>query len=166
MNEDSEPNWLAGLVKGGEAMRRQLESIVQAAEQFAAGGPTRLFAQRIARAVDAGMRELLSAPECPVVHQATATLTGVGTMTAAATVTASGGLAMPRMGFAGQGTVQNPPSGPAERSVGQILALVLVAIFTSGLLGVQGPDRAAVDHYLTVIGFALSIALLIWNMDK
>jgi hypothetical protein len=54
-------------------------------------------------------------------------------------------------------------SGQAERSVGQILAMVLVAIVASGLLGVQGPDRAAVDHYLTVIGVALTISVLIWT---
>jgi len=34
MNEDSEPDWLAELAKGGEALRRQVEPIVQAAEQF------------------------------------------------------------------------------------------------------------------------------------
>jgi hypothetical protein len=30
-------------------------------------------------------------------------------------------------------------------------------------MGVQGPDRAAVDHYLTVIGVGLAVAVLIWN---
>ena len=40
MSEDSEPDWLAELAKGGEALRRQVEPIVQAAEQFAPGaGP-------------------------------------------------------------------------------------------------------------------------------
>lgn len=49
MNEDNEPDWTAELAKGGEAMRRQVEPIVKAAEQFvrdarrdafrAAGGP-------------------------------------------------------------------------------------------------------------------------------
>jgi hypothetical protein len=62
--------------------------------------------------------------------------------------------------------VQNPPDDQAERSIGQILALMLVAIIASGLLGVQGPDRAAVDHYLTVLSFALPIAVLIWSWNK
>jgi hypothetical protein len=89
-----------------------------------------------------------------------------GTVTAEAvpgTVTGTGELAMPAMGTSGQGTVEEPSSGHAERSIGQILALVLVLIAASGLLGVQGPDRAAVDHYLTVISLALPIALYIWN---
>jgi hypothetical protein len=36
MSEDKEPDWLGELAKGGEAMRRQMESIVQSAEQLAA----------------------------------------------------------------------------------------------------------------------------------
>jgi hypothetical protein len=44
--------------------------------------------------------------------------------------------------------------------------LVLVAIVASGLLGVQGPDRAAVDHYLTVMSVALPVAVLIWNKQN
>jgi hypothetical protein len=81
-------------------------------------------------------------------------------------ITGSGGVALPRMSFGGQGTVQNPRTGQTERRVGQILALVLVAIAAAGLLGVQGADRATVDHYLTVIGVALPIALLIWSKHK
>jgi hypothetical protein len=44
--------------------------------------------------------------------------------------------------------------------------LVLVLITASGLLGVQGPDRAAVDHYLAVISLALPIAVYIWNKNN
>jgi hypothetical protein len=87
-------------------------------------------------------------------------LAGVGTMTATGNVT----LIRPRV--SGQGTVQDATGGQAERSIGQILALVLVAIAASGLMGVQGPDRAVVDHYLTVLSFALPIAVLIWNWNK
>jgi hypothetical protein len=65
-----------------------------------------------------------------------------------------------------EGTVEEPAGGEAERSFGRILALVLVAIITSGLLGVQGPERAAMDHYLTVLSFALSIAMLIWTKQN
>jgi hypothetical protein len=67
MSEDNEePDWLAELAKGSEALRRQVEPIVQSAEQFvrdarrakADSGPALPFAQRVALAVDAGMREL------------------------------------------------------------------------------------------------------------
>jgi hypothetical protein len=79
VSEDGEPDWLAELAKGGEALRRQVESIVQAAEQLAASGPARPLAQGITRAVG----ELLSAPKRPVAHQATAELaTAIGTAAA------------------------------------------------------------------------------------
>ena len=53
MSEDNEPDWLAELAKGGEALRRQIEPIVQAAEQFVrdsrqaktTGGPALRFAR-------------------------------------------------------------------------------------------------------------------------
>lgn len=166
MSEDKEPDWLAELAKGGEAMRRQMESIVQAAEQLAARGPGRPLAQRITRAIDAGMRELTTATERPVVRDANVqgVAAGVSVIAGVGTVTASGGITLPRPGLAGQGTVQEPDL--IERNVGRILALVLVAIASAGLLGVQGPDRAAVDHYLTVLSFALSVAVLIWAGRK
>jgi hypothetical protein len=73
MSEDNEPDWLAELAEGGEALRRQVEPIVQAADQFvrdarrakASGGPALPFAQRLALAVDAGMRELLPSRKRP-----------------------------------------------------------------------------------------------------
>lgn len=34
MSENEEPDWLAELAKGGEALRRQIEPIVHAAQQF------------------------------------------------------------------------------------------------------------------------------------
>jgi len=68
VSEDKVPDWLAELAKGGEALRRQMESMVQAAEQFSAQGPTRPLAQRITRAVAAGIRELRSADEPVIRH--------------------------------------------------------------------------------------------------
>jgi len=184
MSESEEPDWLAELAK----------ELFEGAEQFVrdAGrgttsgvGPVPPLQQRLARAVDAAMRELAPARQ-PVTHQRTAALTitpifgatptathrrtAALTITpifgATATVAASLELALSPMRFSGQATVENPPSTETERSIGQILALVLVAIVASGLLGVQGPDRAAVDHYLTVMSVALSVAVLIWNKQN
>jgi hypothetical protein len=176
VSKSEEPDWLAELAKGGDAVRRQIEPIVQAAEQFVrdsrraktTGGPALPFAQRVALAVDAGVRELLPPSERHVVHHSNiiGTAAIVGMAAVAGKVTGTVGLALPPMRFAGQGTVQEPPSGQAERSIGQILALVLVAIGTWRLLVVPEPDRAAVDHYLTVIGVALTIAVLIWNKQN
>ena len=81
-------------------------------------------------------------------------------------ITGSGGITLPKMSFSGQGTVQNPPRGLAERSVGQILALVLVALGTAGLLCVPGPDQGTVGYDLTVLGIALAIAWRICDKRK
>ena len=170
VSEDEEPDWLAELAKGGEALRRQMESVVQAAEQFAASSPARPLARQIRRAVDAALRELTSSPE-PVTHHVTAHA-GLATASAVAlapTITAVGSIALPKMRVSGQGTVQNRVRGQAERDIGYILALMLVAFVTGGLLGVAESDRAAVDHYLAVIGVMLPIAVFIygrWNKPK
>lgn len=176
MSEDKEPDWLAELAKGGEALRRQMAPLVEAAERLAGASrwPVPPIPQRIVRAVDAAMRELLPPPQPPDVRYSsfrgyisfTGTMAGTANLTGVGTITASGSVALPPLRASGQLTIENPPSGPAERSIGQILALVLVAIVTSGLLGVQGPDRATVDHYLTVLSFALPIAVLIWSKQK
>ena len=164
MSENEEPDWLAELAK----------ELFEGAEQFVrnAGrgttsgvGPVLPLQQRLVRAVDAAMRELAPARQ-PVTHQRTAALTITPIFGATATVAASLELGLSPMRFSGQATAENPPSTETERSIGQILALVLVAIVASGLLGVQGPDRAVVDHYLTVMSVALSVAVLIWNKQN
>jgi hypothetical protein len=158
VSEEKEPDWLAELTRGGEALQREAMRIVKAAEQFAASLSARPFTRRIVRAVDVGIRQL-AAPE-PVVH----TVSGTANMTAAGTMTAVGNVVLVPMRIAGEGSVEEPDL--IERNVGRILALVLLAFGTAGLLGVQGPDRATVDHYLTVIGVALTIAVLIWAGHK
>jgi hypothetical protein len=176
MSEDNEPDWLAELAKntealrrqldeGGETLRRQVELLGRAAEQFIRGtrrttpstGPVPPFQQRVVRAADAMMRELLP-PRGPVVHHVnlTTNAAAVSTVAIAGVATASASAPMPQVRVTTQ----------AERSIGQILALVLVLIVASGLLGIQGPDRAAVDHYLTVIGVALPIAVYLWNKQN
>ncbi len=144
MNEENEPDWLAELAKGGEALRRQIEPIVQAAGQFVldarrttmSGGPVPPFQQRVIRAVDAAMRELLP-PEQPNIRYGsfrgygslggvvagTASLAGVGTLTG------TGSVALPPMKVAGQMTVDDRPRGLATLSDGERVALVLVWLY-------------------------------------
>lgn len=95
--------------------------------------------------MDAALRELASAPE-PVVHNVTVTA-GLATASAVAVapaITGVGSFALRLMRFAGEGTVQQPDV--IEQNLGRILALVLLAISTCGLLGVHGPDQASVGY--------------------
>jgi hypothetical protein len=160
MNEDNRPDWAAELAKGGEALGREALLIVRAAEEFARDTP---LARRLARAVDAGMRELLSPPEHPVVHNVTihGTVAAVSTLAAVGTITASASLALPRIGIAAQGTVENPPRGLAGLSDGQMLALVLVWLFAIALPRVQAvltPEMQAIlSNYYATLGLALII---------
>lgn len=123
MSEDEEPDWLAELAKGGEAMRRQVEPIVQAAEQFVrdarraktSGRPALPFAQRVAFAVDAGIRELL--PSAPL-HATAQPSTIEASVSIPTPVIGTGSLTLPRMVFSGQGVVENRASGLAALSDG------------------------------------------------
>jgi hypothetical protein len=170
MNEENEPDWLAELAKGGEAVRRQVEPIVQAAEQFVrdarraktSGGPALPFAQRVALAVDAGLRELLPARMDADVRPVTLEVS----IAFPTPIIFTGTVALTPLRVSGRLAAEDPRGGHAERSIGQILAIVLVVIATWRLLVVPEQDRAAVDHYLSVIGFGLTIALLIWNKQN
>ena len=158
-------------LRASEALSRQAEPFVKAAEQLArytqwpklSSGLRLPVSLRVVFTVNAEIQRLARADEPTTLD---VNIEGVpGTVTVEAppgTVTGTGSLALPPIRGGGQGTVQDPASGQAERDIGQILAPVLVAIVTSGLLGVEGPDRAAVDHYLTVLSFALPIAVFIW----
>ena len=170
MSEDVEPDWMAELAKGGEALRRQIEPIVQAAEQFARdsrraktnGGPALPFAQRVALAVDAGLSELLPARMDADVRPVTLEVSAAFPTP----IVFTGSIVLPKMHISGQLAAGDLRGGHGEQSIGQILALVLVVIATWRLLVVPEQDRAAVDHYLSVIGFGLTIALLIWNKQN
>ena len=113
--------------------------------------------------MSAGIREL-AVPEPVDQVKLPATVTATAHLAIASTITAVGSVALPPRSLAVQGTVEQPDL--IERNIGRIFALVLVAILTSGLLGVQGPDRATVDHWATIIGVALTIAVLIWAGHK
>ncbi len=158
------------VIQAHAALWREIEPIVEAAQQFvrdaqrarASRGPALPFAQRVALAVDAGLRELLparmDADVRPVTLEASVAFPAV--------MVASGGLVLSPMSIAGQGTVEKRRTGLAALSDGQILALVLVAIVTSGLLAVPARDQATVGYDLAVIGIALTVALAIWNKGK
>lgn len=158
MSEDKEPDWLAELAKGGEAVQREAMRLVKAAEEFAASGPARPFTQRIVRAVGAGIREL-AAPE-PVVHM----VSGTAIMTGAGTITAVGNITLRKMQVYGEGTVGQLDL--IERNIGRIFALVLQMIATAGLLGVHPQDQASVGYYVGVIFGSLSLAFTIWAGRK
>jgi hypothetical protein len=174
VSADNEPDWLAELAKSSEALRRQMESIVQAAEQFVrdsrqaktTGGPALPFAQRVALAVDAGMRELLPARIDAIVHPAT--LQTSVTFPAPTVITGSGGVTLPKPSLSGQGTVEDRRSGLAALSDGQLVFLVLVWLYAFMLPwfgAALPPEFHAVlsDHYATM-AIALGIT---WRMlDK
>jgi hypothetical protein len=164
MSESNEPDWLAELAKGGEALQREAMRIVKAAEEFAASGQARPFTRRVVRAVGAGIRELAASE--PVAHELTlaTTVTGTASATGVSMITAVGSIALPPMRFAGEGTVQEP--GLIERNIGRIFALVLLAIGTAGLLSVHGQAQASVGFYAGMIFGALSLAFAIWAGRK
>jgi hypothetical protein len=165
MSENEEPDWLAELAKGGEALQHEAMRIVKAAEKFAESGPARPLTRRIVRAVSASIREL-AAPE-PVVHYVSGSATAMATATASLEVvraiTGSGSVALHPIRAGGQGGVRKPTRGQAERDIGYILALMLIAFVTGGLLGVAESDRPTVDHYMAVISTMLPIAYFIWS---
>ncbi len=186
MSEENEPDWLAELAKGSEALRRQVEPIVQAAEQFvrdarrakADGGPALPFAQRVALAVDAGMRELLPTPVHAIAHP--------GTISAAVsvplpTITVSGSLALPPMRMVAFGEVgsasdslsverRGPRPSLAEFSDGQIVFLVLVWLYAVWLpwFGSRLPPElhGMLSDSLATFAIALSITWRIRDKHK
>jgi hypothetical protein len=163
MSENEEPDWLAELAKGGEALQREAMRIIKTAEQFAASGPARPFTQRIARAVGAGIREL-AAPE-PVVHMVsgTAIMTGVGT------ITAVGNITLPKMQVYAEGTVGQPDL--IERNVGRIFALVVLWLVVLAVpAAVAATDlspkvEAALDAYDAILA-ALALEITFRILDK
>jgi hypothetical protein len=178
MSEKNEPDWLAELANSGEALRRQVEPIVQAADQFvrdarrakAGGGPALPFAQRLALAVDAGMREFVPADGRPVVHDVPLNDGGAGVdrLAVVMTIAGSGGVVLPKMGLSGQGAVGNRRSGLAALSDGQIVFLVLVWLYAFVLPwfgAALPPEFHAVlsDHYATI---AIALAITWRIRDK
>jgi hypothetical protein len=121
VNDREEPDWLAELAKGGDALRYQVESVAQAAEQFGAQDSARPLARRITRAVDAAIRELRSADE-PVIRHVFDhdTATATDGEKAIKEITGALNIPLPPVRMSLQGTVQSPRSRMAERSLDQI----------------------------------------------
>jgi hypothetical protein len=169
------------LDEGGDELRRQVEQFGRAVGQFVrdnraqGAGPVTPLPQRLMRAAEAAVREFLPPQQLPEVHVSgfraymsfSTVISGSASLCGTGTITASGSVALPRMSISGHKTVENPSDGRAEHGIGQVLCCLMVLIAGSGLLGVQGADRATVDHILTVISTLLPIAWFIWTMhDK
>jgi hypothetical protein len=172
MSGNEEPDWLAELANSGEALRRQVEPIVQAAEQFVRdarrakinGGPALPFAQRLALAVDAGVREFLPTPLHAVAHPVTLEVS----VAFPAAIVFSGSVALRPARIAGEVTVEGPTSGLAAFSDGQIVFLVLVWLYAFVLPwfgAALPPEFHAVlsDHYATI---AIALAITWRMLDK
>jgi hypothetical protein len=166
MSKDTEPDWLAELAKGGEALQREAMRLVKAAEELAASGPARPLTRRIVRAVGASIREL-AAPE-PVAANVTVTA-GLATASAVAMATAVGSVVLPPMRFAGEGTVQEPDL--IVRTVGCIFALVLLWLVVLAVpAAVAATDlspkvEAALDAYDAILA-ALALEITFRFLDK
>jgi len=137
----------------------------------ASGAPALPFAQRVALAVDAGIRELLPARE-PVVHEVTLSTTVIGTasLTGVGTITARGSIALPRMGIAAQGTVEDRRGWLAGMTDGQKVAVVLVWLIAYALPLIQAalsPEiQAVVSDSVATFGLALIITWRIRDNGK
>ncbi len=177
MSEDNEPDWSTQLAKAAEQFIRD------ARRAKTSGGSALSFAQRVALAVDAGLRELLPSPEslvinCVVYAQvATATATVPSpTVNATATaagqgmVTASGSVVLPPMSFSGQGTVEDRRGWFAGMSAGQIVAVVLVWLVAYALpvyLYSQSPTPSTlIEGDLATVALAYQITCRILDKRK
>jgi hypothetical protein len=70
--------------------------------------------------------------------------------------------------ISGEGTVEEEDDLVAKQSVGigRLVAIVLVFIAASGLLGVNPAYQASVGYYASIVSAALAIALAIWALPK
>jgi hypothetical protein len=178
MSESEEPDWLAELARGGDVIRRQIEQLVQGAEQIVraarqskAGGPGPVppFQHRLVRAVDAAMRELVPVRQ-PVNHQLTlaTTVSADASLTTVTTITATGSIVLPPMSVSGQATVKDRPRGFAAFSDGEKAAFILIwlyAVWLPWFASRLPPElHQMLSDSITNYAFALAIT---WHMfDK
>lgn len=177
MSENEEPDWLA------ELAAQLFENAERVARDTRQGkmtgiGPVPPFQQRLVRAADAAMRELVPTAALtvtpsfgatgPLAHQRTATLTVTPVFGATATVTASFELALRPMRISGQAMVKDRPRGIAVLSDGEKAAFVLVwlyAIWLPWFASRLPPElHQMLSDSVTNYAFALAIS---WRMfDK
>lgn len=177
MNEKNEPDWLAELAKGGEAVRRQIELLAQGAQRFirdgqqamASSGPVPPLQDRVVRAVGAAMREFAPG-RLPVIHPVLLPTTVIGhsRVTGGGAITATGSLAMAPMSFSGHATVEKRRRRLAKFSDGEIVFLVLVWIYAVWLPWVGSKLPPELHAMLTDSYATMAIALgITWRMlDK
>jgi hypothetical protein len=97
-----------------QPMIEQVQPMVQAAQQFARTGvwPIRPFQARVVGMVDAAVLELQTARVEVVAHPVTIEIARP------AAIVGTGSVSLPPMCAAGQGTVENPPSGKPSGASG------------------------------------------------
>ena len=97
-----------------QPMIEQVQPMVQAAQQFARAGvwPIRPFQARVVGMVDAAVLELQTARVEVVAHPVTIEIARP------AAIVGTGSVSLPPMRAAGQGTVENPPSGKPSGASG------------------------------------------------
>jgi len=167
MSENEEPDWLAELAT---QLFEGAERIVRDARQGkTSGGHVPPFQQRLVRAVDAAMRELVVVRQ-PVNHPMLfpATVVGRSSLTGVGTITATGSLALAPMGMSGQATVKDRPRGFAAFSDGEKAAFVLVWLYAIWLpwFGYRLPPELHGMLTDAVTNFALALAVSWRMLDK
>jgi hypothetical protein len=171
MSEDEEPDWLAELAKGGDAMRRQIEPLVQTVAEFARIArpdwpktATMPMPLRLAWAADSRIRELKLVMPVAIQVRRPIQLS----IAQPAQIVGSGSVTLPRMGVTGQLEVGDRPSRSAVRIDGQIVVLVLVWLFVF-VLPLMGPDLPPKLHTMLSDSygtFALALAITWRIRDK
>ena len=145
--------------------------IVRAVDQFvrdarmakASGGPALPIVQRVALAVDAAVREIMPARLDATAQPATVE----GSVAFPAVIVGSGGLALPRVGIAVQGTVRDRRSVTA----GQVLVLVVVWLLVLVMpvaiadTNLSPETQQTLDAYYGAVA-ALAAGLTFYILDK
>jgi hypothetical protein len=149
-----------------EVVARQL---VQTAERFADLWPSWALQQLLVRTVGTVMGEF-TAPGL-VAHRRTASLAVTPVITATARVTPGSDLTVQQAPSTRDVTVENLPSGQAERSIGQIFALVLLWLVVLAVpAAVTATDlspetQAMLDAYDAMLA-ALAVKITFRILDK
>lgn len=140
---------MAELAHGGDAVRRQIEQLVQGAEQFVrdarraktSGGLALPFVQRVALAVDAAIREILPARLDATAKPATVEVS----VAFPAVIVGSGGVTLAPMRLGGQATVQD------RRAVTAGHLLIMVILWLLVLVGPEAIMKANLSSGATTM---------------